>query len=331
VRNHAEALRWRYECIVVEALASVLRSILMFPRQECSAMLCSEYPRRTLLEATVARTTNHRRTRCDGGAPPTTTTQAGISLIAATHGLAPVTLAQLDEAQLHDRDESKVILQTSDVPEALLGLASEYFVLEHEGERLQCYSNEYFDTAELRNYHEHHNQKGRRLKLRYRTYMNSDITFFEVKTNVNGRTVKERRRSQRPDRRLLTQDALFLFKRTGQPPSSFVPSLSVDYQRILLVRRDFTERVTIDLNVSFSTTQTTVHVPGLAICEFKQPKLDRRSPAIVALNRRPQNFSKYCMGLASCDPSLRRNRFKKVFRNLEALDAVPTIPTAVAA
>lgn len=249
----------------------------------------------------------------------------------ALHGLSPVSLAQLDEAQLHDREESKVILRTSDVPEALARLANEYSILDHEGERLQRYSNEYFDSVGLRNYHEHHNQKGRRMKLRYRTYVNSDLTFFEVKRNVNGRTIKERRRSRRPEGSLSAADALFLFKRTGQPPSMFVPSLRVDYQRILLVKSDFSERVTIDIDLAFSTNGAAVGTPGLAICEFKQPKLDLRSPAMIAMNRRPQNFSKYCMGLASCDPSLRRNRFKKVFRNLDAINVSPIAWDGVAA
>lgn len=261
----------------------------------------------------------------------TMVTDGGPELLEAMAGLTPVTLAKLDEAQLHDREESKVILRTADVPEALGRLATDYLILDHEGERLQGYCNEYFDSAELRNYHEHHNQKGRRMKLRYRTYLNSDLTFFELKRNVNGRTVKERRRSMRPDEVLGGADALFFFKRTGQPPSAYVPSLRVDYQRILLVKRDFSERVTIDLDLAFSSGRGAARTPGLAICEFKQPALDLRSPAMVAMNRRPQNFSKYCMGLASCDPSLRRNRFKKVFRNLDELGASPTDQHLVAA
>jgi hypothetical protein len=254
-----------------------------------------------------------------------------LTLRKAVAELTPVSLAELDEAQLHDREESKVILRTSDVPEALARLAPEYFILDHEDERLQHYCNEYFDSVDLRNYHEHHNQKGRRLKLRYRTYMNSDMTFFEVKKNVNGRTVKERRRSLRPPGRLWAEDALFFFEQTGQTTALLRPSLRVDYQRILLVKRDFTERVTIDLELEFDNGRDAVEPTGLAICEFKQPKLDLRSPARIAMNRRPQNFSKYCMGLASCDPGLRRNRFKKVFLNLEALDASPTAREAVAA
>ena len=237
--------------------------------------------------------------------------------------LDSVDLDQLDRAQLHDRVESKVILRTDDLPDAIDALAHDYVVLEHLGDRVQGYCNTYFDSAELRNYHEHHNQLGRRLKLRYRTYENSDLTYFEVKRNVAGRTIKERRRTQRPDGALHRDDAAFFAERTGWDPDGVLPSLTVDYQRILLVNRDYSERVTIDLDIRFQSDRGATTVDGLAICEFKQPRLDRRSPAMAAMNRRPQKFSKYCMGLASCDPSLRRNRFKKVFRSLDTLDLGP--------
>lgn len=214
-------------------------------------------------------------------------------------------------------------MRADELPDALDALAGEYCVLEHLGDRVQGYSNAYFDSPGLRNYHEHHNQVGRRIKLRYRTYENSDLTFFEVKRNVGGRTVKERRRSQRPDGALHVDDADFFAERTGWDPAGVAPSLVVDYRRILLVKRDFSERVTIDFDVRFHSDRGATTPRGLAICEFKQPRLDRRSPAMTAMNRRPQMFSKYCMGLASCDPSLRRNRFKKVFLNLDTLGTAP--------
>ncbi len=238
-------------------------------------------------------------------------------------GLEPVSLPELDRAQLHDRIESKVIVSQADLPTALERLSKNYLVLEHQGARRQGYGNQYFDSAGLRNYHQHHNQVGRRLKVRYRNYENSDLTYFEVKRSQHGRTTKDRRRSELVGDRLLAPDAAFFFKRTGLRPSALVPSLAVRYDRILLVKRDFTERVTIDTNVTFRRKGIEARLPGLAIVEFKQPRLDRQSPAFEAMGARPQMFSKYCMGIASCDHSVRRNRFKKVFRVLDTLDASP--------
>lgn len=254
----------------------------------------------------------------------TNTFEPATTLGQATQSMVPVTLTELDQAQLHDRVESKVILPEADVPAAIARLAAEYRVMQHQGERIQHYCNDYFDTSDLRNYRDHHNRIGRRIKVRYRTYANSDVTFFEVKCSQHGRTVKERRRSRPPATNLLPADAAFFFAKTGWRPSWLQPSIRVSYDRVLLVKSDFSERVTIDTNLQFVTNDAVAAMPGLAICEFKQPKLDRRSPAMAALDRRPQMFSKYCMGLASCDVSLRRNRFKKVFRNMNAIGVTPT-------
>ncbi len=235
--------------------------------------------------------------------------------------MGTVDLAELDRAQLHDRVESKVILRQSDLGEALDRLVDDYLVFEHDGERLQSYRTEYFDDVLLRDYHDHHNQKQRRMKVRYRSYLNSDLTYFEVKQSIGGRTVKTRRLSTVPIGGVLSaEDGLFLYQSTRRDPSELFPSLTVDYQRILLVKKDFSERVTIDIDIRFAGEERGVRIDDLAICEFKQETFDRRSPAMVAMQRRPQMFSKYCMGLASCNPMLRRNRFKKVFRQLAALD-----------
>ncbi|MFT7475325.1 MAG: hypothetical protein ACI81L_002263 [Verrucomicrobiales bacterium] len=59
--------------------------------------------------------------------------------------------------------------------------------------------------------------------------------------------------------------------------------MSITYDRILLVKHDFSERVTIDINLVYERNGVLAETPGLAICEFKQPRLDRRSPAIEAL------------------------------------------------
>lgn len=76
-------------------------------------------------------------------------------------GLDAVTLAELDQAQLHDRVESKVVMRFDGVGDTLARLSDDYLIMEHQGSRVQRYSNVYFDTSDLTNYFEHHNQKRR--------------------------------------------------------------------------------------------------------------------------------------------------------------------------
>ncbi len=239
--------------------------------------------------------------------------------------LEAVSLSDLDEAQLHDRVETKALLKARDVPAVLEALHRDYFILDHAGTRLQAYRNQYFDSADFRNYREHHNRVGVRSKVRYRSYVNSGLTFFEIKQKVHARTMKVRQESCVPLGPMWGEDEALLRRELGHYEEAFEPSLIVAYDRLLLVRRDFAERVTIDLNIHFSGVAASFGLPHVAIFECKQERLDRRSPSMQAIHRRPQEFSKYCVGLAGCDPTLKRNRFKATFRAVDALrDPLPS-------
>jgi hypothetical protein len=112
---------------------------------------------------------------------------------------------------------------------------------------------------------------------------------------------------------------------TDQPPERVGQRLSEAVNALACVG--------LDLGLHFASRDGSVaSAPALSICEFKQPRLDRRSPAMIAMtmNRQPQMFSKYCMGLAACDPQLRRNRFKKVFLKLDMLGATLTMAQVAA-
>ena len=177
--------------------------------------------------------------------------------------------------------------------------------------------------AWFRSYTDHHNQVGRQLKLRYGTDENSAMTFFEVNPNVVGRSFKDRRLSSPPETAVCPRDALFLAERTGWDPAGLVRTLNVDYRRILLVKRDLSERVTIDLELRFNTDATAASLSGVAICEFKQSSLDRRSPALQAMRGRPQDFSHYCIALSAGEAEMSRNRVRHTSQSLSNLSAGP--------
>lgn len=232
-----------------------------------------------------------------------------------------VTLDELDSVRLMDRAETKVLMPASELAAVLRSISGEYRALRIDARPLQAYRTAYFDTASFRTYHDHHNQLGRRFKIRYRTYLGSGLTFFEVKRSVHGRIVKERQQSTVPTGCIHAADQAFA-RTCGVDVEGFVPSVTVEYERILLARFEPQERVTIDLHTSFDNGTTSATADGLAILEFKQPRPDRSSPAIVACRRaglRPRRMSKYCTAVAACERGIRRNRFLPVFRHLEQL------------
>ena len=75
-----------------------------------------------------------------------------------------------------------------------------------------------------------------------------------------------------------------------------------------------TERVTIDLNLSYNNRP---FKDDLVILELKQQRLNRHSAVFQSLKSmviHPMRVSKYCIGMAENDPSLKQNIFKRKFK-----------------
>ncbi|MBX3427079.1 MAG: polyphosphate polymerase domain-containing protein [Pirellulales bacterium] len=235
--------------------------------------------------------------------------------------LCPVSLAEIDAVALMNRVDTKYVLREDSLPELLDGLRESYRVLEVAGLRCSPYSTLYFDTPDDACYLAHHNGKGARVKYRSRRYDSSGATFFEVKERTNkGRTVKQRTELHEITEAL--DDASTSLAAAVRAATPLDPTMWTRFLRITLVATDFTERVTLDLRLQFSAGDRRVGIPGAAIAEIKQQR-DSRNSAIRRRLREmrvtPMRVSKYCIGRALLDPTLKQNQFK---RKLLALRAV---------
>jgi hypothetical protein len=95
------------------------------------------------------------------------------------------------------------------------------------------------------------------------------------------------------------------------------------FQRLTLVSQQDDERVTFDFNLRFSDGSREVEALHVAIAEVKQPQLSRRTPIMVALQRRAirrGRFSKYCAAIVALHPDVRHNRLRPQLRALEAIE-----------
>jgi len=237
-------------------------------------------------------------------------------------------LAELDALALQDRVETKSLASTTVLPQMLDELSKGFVILEHQGRRSQLYRNVYFDTQCFDFYTAHHNQKRHRCKVRYRSYVESDVSFLEIKEKLNtGRTIKHRMRTWNLDE--LSADEFSLIRdNTGHEPSRMSPVVTVEYDRLTFGARSNDERVTIDLGLTFSTGSTTTRLEDLMIFEVKQDRLRHHSPAMEALNRcglHPTSMSKYCVAVATCIDTVKVNRFKPLLRRLTELQTTPTL------
>jgi len=233
----------------------------------------------------------------------------------------PISLAEMQSVALLDRVDTKYIMGVSQLLAALQAVTPYYRVLCIHGERVNHYQTLYFDTGDFQLYTNHHNGIGSRYKVRERKYVGSDLSFLEVKHRTNqNRTVKSR--IQIPDLATHLNGPAndFVDRHTPFDVGVLEPKLWNDYWRITLVSKQRTERLTLDLNLSFHWDEASSALPGLVIAEVKQDRVSLDSDFIQQMRRiglRPGGMSKYCAGVCLLYDNVKTNNFKPRLRQVE--------------
>lgn len=234
----------------------------------------------------------------------------------------PISLSEMDKVQLMNRVDTKFLLNYNQLPYLLEKALEHYRVVEIDGQRISPYSSIYLDTENAEMYRMHHNRKLNRYKVRIRSYVNSGITFLEVKRKNNkGRTAKERIKIENSKFETITLDEAeqeFIIEKSPYIYSSLRPQLQNFFQRITFVDKQETERVTVDIGLRYSEIggKNTLKINNLVVIEMKQSGHSHsffrdylKEQAIY-----PANMSKYCLGMILTYPNLKNNRFKKKLR-----------------
>jgi len=233
----------------------------------------------------------------------------------------PVASKQLlDGRALLLRVDSKFVLPARDLGEILDELGEHYAVLRVPAGSVATYRSLYFDTPELRCYHDHRRGRRVRHKVRIRHYPDRALSFLEVKTKRNERvTDKHRLALPYGHDRLGPRELEFLRGQVGEMADGLVPAIWIGFRRISLIGLHTPERVTIDLDLDVAGLET------ISIIEVKQSPFCVRTPvmrAMLGAGLREGSMSKYTTAIALTRPELRRNRLLPDLRNLERI----TIP-----
>jgi len=237
----------------------------------------------------------------------------------------PISLIEMDTVKLMNRVDTKFVFSKIDLERLLPILTKDYYILNVEGERLSKYVSLYFDDANYSCYNDHHKGKVNRFKVRYRTYVNSKLTFLEVKHKIKGRTRKHRIKVDKIPSAM--NDSHFDFvKKAGVLSTEMNPTLMNDFIRMTLVNKAMSERLTIDLNLTFENKGKNQSVENVVIAELKQGKAMRNSPfyQLMKVNQiRPLKISKYTLGMIMLYSKslIKYNRFKKKIIKLSKIDS----------
>ncbi len=229
-------------------------------------------------------------------------------------GFKPITLKEMESVQLMSRFDMKYIFRLSQLNAFLEKVKDDYQVLIIDGLQLFRYQNQYFDTAALKSYHDHHNSRASRYKIRYRKYVDNDKCFLEVKQKINtGLTKKSRLRVAEFKNELTPPELEFATQSLGVNPEQLFPQIFNNFSRITLVNIAAGERVTIDLLINFKRGTAERSLNELVIAEVKQQHVSSLSvwKKLMQANRIfPTRISKYCLGTLLTNPGIKYNRFK---------------------
>ena len=263
-----------------------------------------------------------------------------------TERLTATTLEDLNaSAGLLTRIDRKYLVASDTAQGVIDALAERALVLDIDGRRCFSYASTYFDTPELGSYFQAAHKRRRRFKIRTRSYLDSGLTFLEIKTRgTRGATIKQRLDYRAADADHLTPEGLDFIADCLAPLSGSVrdahrvarslkPVMSTTYRRTTLHLPDDGARATIDTDLTWtafasgedgdgqergSGTRATRHgaprpAGPLAVVETKNPA--RCSPTdryLWANGHRPSRISKYATGMAVLHPELPANKWHRL-------------------
>jgi hypothetical protein len=222
----------------------------------------------------------------------------------------------VESADLQTRVDRKYMVPAKTFRLLTAELGSTFRVLEIDGQRTFDYESVYFDTPDLLTYRAHLQRRRRRFKSRTRTYLDSGLCMFEVKTvGHRGNTVKDRIKHPVNDRAVLTDSAYSFLAQIldgayQQPvPPDLQPMLINLYRRTTFASPVEGARLTCDVSLSCHTERASMSERGTHVL-VESKSANGASEADLMLRRlgvRPISISKYCVGIAALRPEVPSN------------------------
>jgi len=219
----------------------------------------------------------------------------------------------MDAVKLLNRTDTKFVIPKNLFVRILPLLKENYKVLEIKNKRVAQYKTLYFDTNDFDFYTHHHNKWPNRYKVRMRKYIDSGLCYLEIKNKKKGRTVKKRIKIADFEEEM--SDASLQFVEDIIPNDILlIKKLWNSFHRITLVNKTDTERLTLDIGLTFRWNEKSHSLENTIVGEVKQEKVNRNSPFMKLIKEngvRPIRVSKYCIGAKLLYPELKNNRFKQ--------------------
>ncbi|MFE6388412.1 polyphosphate polymerase domain-containing protein [Nocardiopsis dassonvillei] len=233
--------------------------------------------------------------------------------------LRPMSLAEINErAALVTRTCRKYLVPVELLEPLFAASGDRFGVLTIDGQRDFRYSSTYFDTPDLRTFHDHRQGRRVRFKARTRTYVDTGTRMFEIKLKgARGITDKTRIAYTGPPDRMTPQARRFLddtlLSYGIEAPDVLAASAVTDYRRTTVVAFSGEERVTVDTGLVGYRAGWSVRMrPDAVLLEIKtRGGLTATERRLHEHGVREARFTKYGATVAALEPGLRGNRWHR--------------------
>jgi hypothetical protein len=239
--------------------------------------------------------------------------------------MPPISLEEMKGIRLMDRTDTKFLANKAMLLKLLPMMKDDYYVQQVAGKLISRYRTTYWDDDAHIFYVMHHNGHMPRMKVRVRTYEDTDgITFLEIKRKDNkGKTHKVRTRVKNQTEVAESGGDKFLADHTGIELSNLHPCLQNYFKRITLVNKNKTERLTIDFDIEYKNfdTQSKADSNNLVIIELKRDGkvFSPVKQMLTTLHIHPKGYSKYIIGSFMTNPGLKHNLIKRKWSYIRKL------------
>ncbi len=246
-------------------------------------------------------------------------------LLKAMEPMPPILLEQMSKIKLMNRTDTKFLTNKEGLRKVLEMAKDDYYVQEIDGKRIARYRTTYWDNDNHDFYVTHHNGHKPRMKVRVRTYEDSNgLTYLEIKRKDNhGKTKKKRTEVKSQNEITESGGDTYLYEQTGIPLDTLHPCLQNYFKRITLVNKGKTERLTIDYDIQYTNFETnkTADSGNLVIIELKRDGLvfSPIKEILLHLRIRPHGYSKYIFGSFMTNDRLKSNLIKPKYTEIKKL------------
>jgi hypothetical protein len=213
-----------------------------------------------------------------------------------------------ERAALLRRIDNKYALPREAFEQLVHRLNEDHEILEIERRRMFRYTTTYFETSDLRCFIDHVEDRIPRFKVRSRLYEDSGECVFEVKLKRSEDETDKRQIEYSPaDRRQLTAEARECMRSALgdaglEAPEELRASLTTAFERVTIVARSGSERLTCDFGVRLigAGDEAVKMRPDLVLVETKSESGDSPADRLLGSMRvQPIALSKFRVGMSA--------------------------------